>query len=173
MNLTKTALFGIVLFAQSGFAFPGIDLATDQLGARAARSPRANSVATECANFSGKWKGQCTANGASEESNFDIVQKECESLKMGHEETYIGALDTRGVGIPSGGKAVLLGFVSTTDWSADAQSLNTNFGGIIKVLGNREHLPANGKAVTKLVDGRLLVEAQIFDIKVSCAYDKQ
>ncbi len=173
MTVLKTALLGIVLFAQSGFAFPGMDLATQQLGQRLARAPRANGVTAACADFSGKWKGKCTASGASEDSHLDIVQKECESLKMGHQETYVGALDTRGQGLPLGDKGLMLGFVSTNDWSADGQQLNTNFGGIIKLLGNREHVPANGKAVTRLVDGKLTVEAQIFDVNVSCTYDKQ
>jgi len=174
MTVLKTALLGIVLFAQSGFALPAFDLAAKQLENRLAHSPRAHSgVVADCANFSGKWKGQCTANGASEASEVAIEQTGCTSLKMGTEVTQIGALSTTSQGFPIGDKALMLGFTSSNDWNADASQLRTGFGGIIKVLGSREHVPVNGYAVTKLDGGKLVIEAQVFDIKVSCTYDKQ
>ena len=174
MTVLKTVVLGIVLFTQSGFAFPGFDLATRQLQNRLAHSPRANSgVVADCANFSGKWKGQCTANGASEASEVAIEQTGCTSLTMGTEITQIGALSTLSQGFPVGDKALMVGFTSSNDWNANATQLHTSFGGIAKVLGSREHVSVTGAAVTKLDGGKLVVEAKIFDIKVSCAYDKQ
>ncbi len=172
MTVLKTALLGIVLFAQSGFALPALEMATQQLQSRIALAPH-SARAAACVDFSGRWKGKCTANGASEDSTMEIVQKECEQLKVGNEVRYIGALDTHGQGIPLGDKGLMLGFVSTNDWNTTGTELITQFSGLIKVLGNRDTVPANGRAVTKLVDGKLVVEAQIFDIKVSCSYDKQ
>src|SRR5688572_31608318 len=100
MKILKGTLAGLVLLSQTGFALPGQNFLEELAETRAARVNPAPSEVRNCVNFTGKWAGKCSASGHSEDSNLEIVQKDCQSIQFGHEVSAIGSLDTRSQALP-------------------------------------------------------------------------
>lgn len=165
---------GLLVVAQNGFAFPGLTLLQKQLNNGVGKGI-ARTKPSHCTDFSGTWKGKCGTDDIAEDSSFTIAQTGCELLSMGSEPQVLGGLQTLGQVIPqaSGEQTITYGLAHGIDWNENNTEIVGNFAGLVKILGNREIVPVNGKSVMKLDGSSLVIDMELIGLKVACVYQKQ
>jgi len=167
-NLTWIG-FGLVVLAQNAFALPGLDVVQKQFERKLNVRPASRQNASSCTDFSGSWKGQCTAAGETSEGALEIKQEGCDSLYSGSDLQQLGSLKT----ISESGAKFSYGFAAASNWNEGQTEIHYQYGGLVKVDGKADSIPMSGKATMRLQDGKLAFDIDALGITVSCVYDKR
>lgn len=174
---TFFALAMVAVASQTAFAFPGFEILQEQAVNKAVnRSWNAPAAASSsCTDFSGKWKGECSVAGLSQELTIDIKQSGCTMIQMGNDLVAIGGLKNETQALPAlvDGKTVLVAGSVATDWNEDQSQLKSKFTGLVKLIGSSTSVPLSGQGSTRLEGKKLIQELDMGGIKFSCTYDKE
>ena len=168
---TLTLVFlSTLVVAQSAFAVPLVDELTARkiegyLGER--------QVKRTCVDFTGTWKGRCSGP-MRDELTLRIKQDKCSLIVFDNQPTFVGAVTTQAVAIPTGeGKPLTVAATGALDWNGEGTELIGGFTASLKALEKPGAFNLSFKERIAMKGTQLSLDLDIIGMNLGCVLDKQ
>jgi hypothetical protein len=162
----------ICLMSGNSFASPAVGLLEQKTFSKLTTAQKLTSSNT-CTDFSGRWKGQCSVDGATFNLSRDIKQVGCTVLQDGSDITGIGSIknDVQ-TQLSAEGKSISYSVATSATWNADQSLLQIQLSGIVGVEGYAP-IAISGNGTMSLDNNKLVETFSVPYAQVSCSFDKE